>query len=104
MSFQSLSERLAVLQDSNAQLKSLIERLANIKFQPGSVPLGDGDDNVKTELASEISQTIKDQEEDLDLLQEEVIDLTGGRLGSELYIQKQGLALAVKRTIGELSQ
>lgn len=104
MSFQSLSERLAALQASNTQLSSLINRLANIKFQPGSVPLGDGDDNVKTELASEITQTIKDQEEDLDLLQEEVIDLNGGRVGSELDIQKRGLALSVMRTIAELKQ
>lgn len=101
MSFEMLSERLAALQESNAQLKHLIDRLAKIKFQPGSVPLGDEEDNVKTELASEINQTIKDQEDDLDLLQEEVIDLIPGRGGSEQ--QKDGLSRQTKRAIEELN-
>jgi len=70
MSFQTLSERLTALQESNAQLKELIERLATIKFQPGSIPLYNEEGNVITELTSEIQQTLKDQDEDLELLQE----------------------------------
>jgi protein transport protein SEC20 len=104
MSFQIVSERLAALQDSNAQLRDLITRLATIKFQPGSVPLGDEDDNVKAELAAEIQQTIKDQEEDLKILQEDVIDLPSAREGSELDQQKSVLDVGVKRTFKELNE
>src|ERR1700753_850184 len=102
MSFQTLSERLTALQESNAQLKELIERLATIKFQPGSIPLDNEEGNVMTELTSEIQQTLKDQDEDLELLQEDVYDLDSGRHGSELELQKDRLDQAVKRAIREL--
>ena len=102
MSFQTISERLAALQESNEQLKELIERLATIKFQPGSIPLDNDEGNVMTELTSEIHQTLRDQDEDLELLQEDVNDLDTGRQGSELEVQKDRLDLAVKRAIKEL--
>jgi hypothetical protein len=102
MSFQTLSERLTALQESNAQLKELIERLATIKFQPGSIPLYNEEGNVITELTSEIQQTLKDQDEDFELLQEDVCDLDSGRQGSELEQQKDRLDQAVKRAIKEL--
>jgi replicative DNA helicase len=102
MSFQTLSERLTALQESNAQLQELINRLATIKFQPGSIPLDNEEGNVMTELSSEIQQTLKDQDEDLELLQEDVYDLDSGRKGSELDLQKDKLDQAVKRAIKEL--
>jgi protein transport protein SEC20 len=102
MSFQTLSERLTALQESNAQLKELIERLATIKFQPGSIPLENEEGNVMTELTSEIHQTLKDQNEDFELLQEDVHGLDSGRHGSDLELQKDRLDLAVKRAIKEL--
>lgn len=102
MSFQTLSERLTALQESNAQLKELIERLATIKFQPGSIPLDNEEGNVMTELTSEIQQTLKDQDEDFELMQEDVYDLDSGRQGSELEVQKDRLDQAVKRAIKEL--
>lgn len=102
MSFQTLSERLTTLQESNAQLKDLIDRLANLNFQPGSIPLDDEDGNVMTELTSEIQQTIKEQEEDFELLLEEVYELDGGRPGSELEGQRSGLEEAVKRSMRAL--
>jgi protein transport protein SEC20 len=102
MSFQTLSERLTALQESNAQLKELIERLSTIKFQPGSIPLDNEEGNVMTELTSEISQTLKDQDEDLELLQEDVLDLDAGRRDSDLELQKDRLDQAVKRAIKEL--
>lgn len=104
MSFQIVSERLAILQESNAQLKELINRLANIKFQPGSVPLGEEDDNVNAELAGEIQQTIKDQDEELKILQEDVIELPPARQGTELDLQKNTLDRGVKRASEELNQ
>lgn len=102
MSFEIVSERLKVLQESNVQLKDLIDRLANLKFQPGSIPLDEEDDNVKVELTSEIHQIIKDQDEDLAILQEDVIDLDFGRSDRELEQQKALLDRGVKRAIGEL--
>ena len=102
MSFQSLSEKLATLQASNAQLKDLIDRLATIKFQPGSIPLDNEEGNVITELTAEIQQTIRDQDDDFKVLQEEVKDLPSGREGSELEQQKAGLEYTVERAIREL--
>jgi len=104
MSFQALSERLTALQESNNQLKNLIERLATIKFHPGSIPLDDDDGNVLTELSGEIHQTLKDQDEDFELLQEEVYDLDSGRQGSEVEQQKDFLDQAVKRGMKELKR
>jgi protein transport protein SEC20 len=102
MSFESLSERLTALQESNTQLKDLIDRLATINFQPGSIPLDNEDGNVATELTAEIHQTIKDQDEDFEMLQEEVYDMDSGRPGSELQDQKNRLDHGVKRGIKEL--
>jgi len=102
MSFEDVSERLTVLQESNAQLKDLIERLRTIKFQPGSIPVESDEDNVLSELTSEIQQTLKDQREDFELLQEEVLDLDSGRPGSELDKQRNGLLGSVERATREL--
>ena len=70
MSFEKLSESLHTLQESNATLKELIDSLANLNFQPGSVPLDDDEDNMKTEILSDIHQTIKDQNDDFEVLQQ----------------------------------
>lgn len=102
MSFEALSEKLAALQESNAQLRTFIDRLANFKFQPGSIPLNNAEDNVMVELCEEIKQTIKDQDEDLELLREEVLDMAAGRYGSELAVRKEGLENSVERAIQEL--
>lgn len=103
MSFQLISERLKTLQESNAQLKELIERLATINFQPGSVRLGDDEDgNVLHELAAEIHQTIRDQDEDFELLKEEVEELDEGKRGSEMEQQKAELKGALLRGVREL--
>ncbi|KAK4170243.1 protein transport protein sec20 [Cladorrhinum sp. PSN259] len=75
-SFDTLQERLSALQETTNQLKELINRLATIEFQPGSVPLGSKEeDNVASELSSEIIQILREEEDDLELLQEEIIDL-----------------------------
>jgi protein transport protein SEC20 len=102
MSFEAVSDQLNILKEANVQLKDLIDRLANINFQPGSVPLDDDDENVATELTSEIHQTIKDQDEDFELLLEEVRDLDAGRENSELAHQKEELLSNVTRSISEL--
>lgn len=73
MSFEGLQERLAALQETTAQLKGFIDRLANLKFQPGSVPLGAEEENsVSGELSAEIGQTLRTGLEEQELLLEEV--------------------------------
>ncbi len=103
MSFQVISDRLATLQESNAQLKDLIDRLANLRFQPGSVPLNNDDGNIISELAVEIQQTLKEQGEDFENLQEEVYgqqDKLRKRKQSEEEIEH--LDVKVKTAIKEL--
>ncbi|KAJ3503719.1 hypothetical protein NM208_g16460 [Fusarium decemcellulare] len=73
MSFEGLQSRLTALQETTAQLKELIDRLATLKFQPGSVPLTTDEENsVSGELGAEITSTLRDGEEEHELLQEEV--------------------------------
>ncbi|KAF5003591.1 hypothetical protein FDECE_9872 [Fusarium decemcellulare] len=73
MSFEGLQSRLTALQETTAQLKELIDRLSTLKFQPGSVPLTTDEENsVSGELGAEITSTLRDGEEEHELLQEEV--------------------------------
>ncbi|KAI2616590.1 Sec20-domain-containing protein [Hypoxylon sp. NC1633] len=101
--FADLQERLTVLQDATDQLKDLIDRLANFDFQPGSVPLGANDDeNVGTELGAEINQILRDQEEELELLQEEITDIRPGKPVTELHHDKNRLKDGATRLEHEL--
>ncbi|KAJ4420026.1 Protein transport protein sec20 [Gnomoniopsis sp. IMI 355080] len=107
MSFDALQERLITLQETTSQVKDLIDRLAKLDFQPGSVPLPQGgdaedDENVATELSAEISQTLREEEEELELLEEEATDLRGGKEGSDSARRKERLLEGVKRLDGEL--
>ncbi|KAK4136353.1 hypothetical protein BT67DRAFT_460531 [Trichocladium antarcticum] len=102
-SFEMLHERLAALQETTAQLRELIDRLANIKFQPGSVPLNTSDeDNVAAELGAEINQVLREEEEDLELLHEEITDLRSGRPGSDAEHRKARLKEGAHRLNAEL--
>ncbi|KAG4220782.1 hypothetical protein PC116_g30739, partial [Phytophthora cactorum] len=84
-------------------LKVLIDRLANFKFQPGSVPLGaSDDDNVSSELSSEINQILREQEEELELLHEEIIDIRPGKPGGGLQHDKDRLKDGATRLEEEL--
>lgn len=105
MSFEALHERLTALQETTAQLQELIDRLAKLKFEPGSVPLGsDDENNVAAELSAEINQILREEEEDLELLQEEVTDLRSGRPGSEAEHNKVRLKDGLARLAGELKR
>ncbi|KAF5719641.1 transport membrane glycoprotein Sec20 [Fusarium mundagurra] len=78
MSFEGLQERLTALQETTTQLKELIDRLATLKFQPGSVPLTTDEESSESgELSAEITSTLRDGEEEHELLQEEVEFLRG---------------------------
>src|SRR5271169_4189203 len=102
MSLQALQERLTALQTTTKQVEELIHRLANIKFQPGSIPLDDEDGDVSAELSAEIHQTLKEQAEDLELLDQEIQDLPSGRPGSDRERDKEDLSSRVTRAGQEL--
>ena len=102
MSFQSLNERLTALLDTTAQITELIQRLANLKFQPGSIPLEGEEGDVSQELSSEISQTLREQDEDLEILTQEVKDFYAGRAGSERARQRERLEEGIERATSEL--
>ncbi|KAH8884483.1 hypothetical protein GQ53DRAFT_697691 [Thozetella sp. PMI_491] len=103
MSFDALQERLAALQETTSQLKELIERLATLKFEPGSIPQGPDDENdPAAELSGEISQILREEEEDLDLLHEEILDLRSGRPGSDSEHNKARLKDGAARLEQEL--
>lgn len=103
MSFENLSEHLRVLQESNAQLKTLIDRLANIEFQPGSIPLDDDEDNVKTELVSEITLTVNDCRTEALELQDRLARLKREVVGNNEQ-EKAELHRGVQRAVQELKE
>ncbi|KJZ72589.1 hypothetical protein HIM_07948 [Hirsutella minnesotensis 3608] len=73
MSLHVLQQRLTALQETTAQLRELIDRLANLKFQPGSVPLDTEEENSPSgELSAEIGLVLRTGLEEQELLQEEV--------------------------------
>lgn len=110
MSFDALQERLAALQETTAQVKQLIDRLATLNFQPGSVPLlpnnndDDDEENVATELSAEINQVLREEEDDLELLVEELADLRGGKEGSAAARRKERLREGVERLEGDVKR
>ncbi|KAM3554487.1 hypothetical protein MY1884_006107 [Beauveria asiatica] len=75
MSSAGLQERLTALHDSTGQLRTLVDRLAHLTFQPGAVPSlvteDDEDGGVLGELSAEIAQLLKAGAEEQELLREE---------------------------------
>lgn len=104
MSFEGLQERLIALQETAAQLKDLIQKLQDLEYPPESVPQGADDDNAGTELSSEIGQILREEEGELELLQEEVEDLRSGRPGSETEHNKTRLRDGVTRLNQDLKR
>lgn len=89
MSFEQLTQRLLDFQATTTQLHSLITRLATLHLPPGAVPpTSSGAENPVSELSNEIHDTLKEQFEDLELLEQEIHDLAGGRRGSDAEARK----------------
>jgi len=115
-SFEIIQDRLTALQESTNQVKELIQRLATIKFQPGSVPLpktisssptstadeGHDENNVATELSTEINQILREEEEELELVQEEILDIPAASPGSDAHHRKLRLKEGVQRLESEI--
>ena len=68
MSFESLQERLSALQETIAQLRELIDRLSGYRFDSDAAT---EEGNGIGDLSLEISQVLKDGQEELKSLREE---------------------------------
>lgn len=107
---QSLSARLNTLSEGNKATLQLVSRLAKLQFQPGSVPLQGDEGDVRAELTGEIHESLKQQEEELELLEQEVRDATeikekgNRRRESEKDRERTGLVVKVARVSEDLRQ
>lgn len=70
-----LSQQLAQLSDSLRTTNGLISQLSKLSFQPGSEPLEGDQGSVRIELSQDIHDSLKQLEEDLELLKQEAEDL-----------------------------
>lgn len=79
MASQSLSARLQALADTYKNTLTLIERLKKLPCTPGT--FNNSDSDPRLELSSEIHQSLKEQESDLESLRQEVEDATTNYTG-----------------------
>lgn len=105
----TLIKRLATLSERNKAAGHLIQRLGKLDFQPGSQPLDGSDDgDVRLELSAEIHETLKSIEEELELLRQEVEDVTqqsvavGRRRDSTKESERSRLAVLLARLTEDL--
>lgn len=84
MNTQSLSTRATSLSEANKQTLHLTHRLARLPAQPGSSPLNPDAGDARLELSAEIHQSLKEQEEQFELLQQEVEELSDTGSGAIL--------------------
>ena len=75
MSTASLHARLTPLFESLKQTQHLITRLSKLPSTPGSAAPGRDEGDARIELSTEIHQSLKEQEEDFELVRQEAEDL-----------------------------
>lgn len=71
MSIQVISADVAALSDSVKTTFQLIGRLSKLNFQPGSTPLDEQHGDVRLELAQDIRDSLKQNEDSLETLKQE---------------------------------
>lgn len=101
MTSASLTARSTSLYDAHRQTLHLITRLSKLPIQPGSSSLDPEEADARVELSAEIHQNLKDQEEELELLRQEVEDLTNtsswnGRLRRDSEKDREFTSLAAQ--------
>lgn len=74
MTTHALNARLTPLFESLKQTQQLITRLSKFPAQPGASPSSPDEGDARVELSAEIHQSLKEQEEDFELLRQEVED------------------------------
>ncbi|KAL8905323.1 MAG: hypothetical protein Q9207_002714 [Kuettlingeria erythrocarpa] len=108
MSLQGLSARLQPLFDAHKQTLHLIYRLSKLPASPALSSLDREAGDARLELSTEIHQSLKEQEEEVELLRQEFEDQTNTaswnsrtrRKGSERETERTHLAAEVAR-LGE---
>ncbi|KAL8975496.1 MAG: hypothetical protein Q9197_000286 [Variospora fuerteventurae] len=108
MSIPNLTGRLQTIYDAHKQTLHLIHRLSKLQATPGSSFLDPEAGDARLELSAEIHQSLKEQEEEFELLRQEVEDQTNTaswtssarRRDSERERERTGLAAQVAR-LGE---
>jgi protein transport protein SEC20 len=77
MSIENIQHRLRSLLDTqNSQIQALINRLSNLKFPPGAIRLDTPEeDDVIAELSNEIQDSLIQQQDDLEILEQEVREI-----------------------------
>ncbi|KAI9698243.1 MAG: hypothetical protein M1836_004246 [Candelina mexicana] len=78
MNYQPLSQRLNTLVEAQRATLHLISRLSKLPTHVGSSGPQGIDPDARLELSSEIHQNLKEQEEALELLQQEIEDFSAG--------------------------
>lgn len=76
MTTQALLARLTPIFESLKQTQQLITRLSKFPAQPGASSLKPDEGDARAELSAEIHQSLKEQEEGIELLRQEVEDQT----------------------------
>lgn len=80
MTTPALNARLTVLFDAHKQSLHLINRLAKLPSQPGTESLNPESTEARLELGADIHQSLKEQEQDFELLRQEIEDQTSASL------------------------
>ncbi|KZF25979.1 Sec20-domain-containing protein [Xylona heveae TC161] len=93
---QSLTTRLNNLSDAHKFTVQLITRLSKLPSVPGALPASpvseDGPADARVELSSEIHQSLKEQEEELELLKQEVEEINSSGSGTPVSATSAGIA------------
>ncbi|KAL8973173.1 MAG: hypothetical protein Q9183_000136 [Haloplaca sp. 2 TL-2023] len=108
MSVQRLNKRLEPLFETHKQTAQLIQRLSKLPTTSGSNSTDPEAGDARLELSTEIHQSLKEQEEDFELLRQEVEDQTNTaswtsaarRRDSEKERERIDLAARVARLVG----
>ena len=76
MNSPTLLSRLQPLFESLKQTQQLITRLSKLPSQIGSSPASPDEGDARVELSAEIHQSLKEQEEEFELIRQEAEDIT----------------------------
>ena len=76
MTPQELSSSLKSLSEAHREASTLITRLSKLSSTPDTNPSQADETDNRVELSTEIHQSLKEQEEELEILRQEVEDLT----------------------------
>lgn len=76
MNARALTARLTPLFETLKQTQQLITRLSKLSTPPGASSSNPEEGDARVELSAEIHQSLKEQEEDYELLRQEVEDQT----------------------------